>query len=269
MIAAGAGVAYLGVGAVAGFFAGLLGIGGGIVMVPVLALLFELGGMPRDYIFQLALGTSMAAILFSSLASLRAHHRHGAVIWSVVGRITPGILLGTALGTALARHVPTRSLALFFAAFVVFVALQMTLNFRPTPSRSLPGPMGLTAVGVGIGIVSSLVAIGGGAMTVPFLTWCNVRVRDAIGTSAAVGFPIALGGTVGYIANGLTAPGLPGGSLGFIYLPALVWILAASVFAAPLGARTAHRLPVATLKRIFAGVLVILAAKMLWSLYTS
>ena len=257
---------YLAVGAFVGFFAGLLGVGGGLVTVPALAMIFSAQHFPADHVLHLALGTSMAAILFTSISSLREHHRHGAVIWAVVRDITPGILIGTALGTVLARQVSTRALAIFFAAFVVFVAVQMMFNLKPRPSRQLPGRLAVAGVGAGIGAVSSLAAIGGGTLTVPFLTWCNVKVHNAIGTSAAVGFPIALGGAVGYIVNGLSVAELPQWSLGFVYLPALAWLVASSMLTAPLGARTAHRLPVPTLKRIFAGVLVLLSAKMLSNL---
>lgn len=158
---------------------------------------------------------------------------------------------------------------MFFVGFMLFVAVQMLANFRPPPSRRLPGQAGLTAAGLVIGGVSSLAAIGGGALTVPFLIWCNVRPHTAIGTSAAVGLPIAVGGTLGYVWNGWGHAGLPAGSLGFVYLPALGCILAASVLTAPLGARLAHRLPVQTLKRVFAGLLVLLAGKMLWNLFTA
>ncbi|MFC5302250.1 sulfite exporter TauE/SafE family protein [Azospira restricta] len=259
--------AYLATGVVAGFFAGLLGVGGGVIMVPALAMTLGAAGLPDGYLLQVALGTSMATILFTSLSSLRAHHRHGAVLWPVVRDFVPGILLGTGLGTLLARHLPTQALALFFAAFMVLVALQMALGLRTQPQRALPGRLGVGAAAAGIGAVSALAAIGGGAMTVPFLSWCNVPVRQAVGTSAAVGFPIALGGTVGYVVNGLAVGTLPAGSLGFVYLPALLWVALASALTAPLGARLAHRLPGAVLRRIFAALLLVLAAKMLWRLF--
>lgn len=261
--------AYLATGIVAGFFAGLLGVGGGVIMVPALAMTLGAAGLPADYLLQAALGTSMAAILFTSLSSLRTHHRHGAVLWPVVKDFTPGVLLGTALGTLLARQVSTQALAIFFAAFMVFVAVQMSLGLRPQPQRALPGRLGVAAAGGAIGAVSALAAIGGGAMTVPFLTWCNVPLRQAVGTSAAVGFPIALGGTLGYVLNGLAVGALPAGSLGFVHLPALLWVAAASTLVAPLGARLAHRLPAALLRRVFAGLLIVLAAKMLWSLFAA
>ncbi len=261
-------LAYLGLGMFTGVFAGMLGVGGGLVMVPALTMMFVAQtGFPSAEVLHLALGTSMATILFTSLASLRAHHQHGAVLWKVVYQITPGILLGTLAGTALASKVPAKPLALFFTAFVCFVALQMVMNFKPKATRELPGPGGVLSVGAGIGAVSALVAIGGGALTVPFLTWCNVRVQNAIGTSAAVGFPIALGGSLGYIFNGWGHAELPAWSLGYIYLPAFVWLAPVSMLTAPLGAKLAHRLPVVVLKRIFAGLLIVLAVKMLWNLF--
>jgi uncharacterized membrane protein YfcA len=259
--------AYLLTGGIAGFFAGLLGVGGGVVVVPLLVMLFAGQGFPEREVLHLALGTSMATILFTALSSLRAHHAHRAVLWPVLRRLTPGILLGTLLGAHLAALVSSRTLSLGFVAFMLFVAGQMIAEGRPQPGRRLPGWPGLSAAGGLIGAFSSLVAIGGGALTVPFLIWCNVRPQQAIGTSAAVGLPIAVGGTVGYVWNGWGHAGLPAGSLGFVYLPALGIILIASVLAAPFGARLAHRLPVRVLRRIFAGLLLLLSAKMLWSLF--
>jgi uncharacterized membrane protein YfcA len=262
--------AYLALGAFAGVFAGMLGIGGGLVLVPALALMFAAQAQfPAGEILHVALGTSMASIIFTAIASIRTHHRHGAIRWDVVKTITPGILVGTGLGTLVAASVPTRPLAVFFTFFVCLVAVQMAMNLKPKATRELPGSVGIAGVGLGIGILSSLVAIGGGSLTVPFLTWCNVRIQHAIGTSAAVGLPIAIGGTAGYVFNGWGKAGLPAGSVGYVYLPALVILVAATMVTAPVGARLAHRLPVATLKRIFAGLLILLAAKMLWNLFSA
>lgn len=260
-------LAYLALGAFAGFFAGLLGVGGGGVMVPVLTSLFIAQGFPKDVAVHLALGTSMAAIVVTSISSLRAHHQHGAVRWDIVKAVAPGVLVGTFLATFLASRVSAVPLAVFFACFMTYVAVQMLINVKSKPSRQLPGPLGLTAVGGGIGGISALVAIGGGSLSVPFMTWCNVPMHHAIGTSAAIGLPIALAGAVGYLVNGWGAGGLPPYSIGFVYVPALV-LMAVSVLTAPLGARLAHRLPVATLKKIFAGVLLLLCAKMLHSLFS-
>ncbi|MDR0776333.1 MAG: sulfite exporter TauE/SafE family protein [Azonexus sp.] len=260
---------YLALGAFVGFFAGLLGIGGGGVMVPLLVMLFAAQGLPAGEVMHLALGTSMATIFFTSLSSMRAHQAHGAVLWRIVARITPGILLGTVLGTHIASRVPTKALAVIFTVFICYVSVQMVLNAKPRAQRDMPGLFGTSAVGVGIGALSCLVAIGGGALSVPFMTWCNVKIQHAIGTSAAIGFPIALGGALGYIWNGWGVPGLPAGSLGFVYTPAVLAMVVSSVLTAPIGARQTHRLPVATLKRVFAAILLVLAVKMLWGLFSA
>jgi len=261
-------VGYLVLGAVAGFFAGLLGVGGGAIMVPVLALMFAAQGFPDAHLMHLALGTSMATIVFTSISSLRAHHRHGAVIWPIVRSIAPGIVVGTLLGAQIAGRVPTKPLAIFFAIFIGYVAVQMILNIKPKPSRQLPGPGGMFGVGAFIGGTSALVAIGGGSLSVPFMTWCNVKVHHAIGTSAAIGFPIALAGTIGYMISGYGATNLPEGSFGFIFLPALAATVIVSMLVAPFGAKVAHSLPVATVKKIFAGLLLLLLAKMLHGLFS-
>lgn len=259
--------AYIALGGVVGIMAGLLGIGGGGIMVPVLTGLFVLQGVPHEHLAHLALGTSMAAIIPASTASLISHWRHGGVRWEIVRYIAPGILVGTFLATFVAALLPTRGLAVFFACFMVLMSLQMMANLKPKPTRSLPGPAGLSGVGLGIGGVSALVAIGGGSLTVPFLTWCNVKLPQAIGTSAAVGLPIALAGTLGYAINGWATPGLPANTLGFVYLPALMLMAPFSILLAPVGARLAHRLPVALLKRIFAVMLMGLALQMVYTVF--
>ena len=236
-------------------------------MVPILTTLFLAQGFPLAQVVHMALGTSMAAIVLTSISSLRAHHAHGAVHWDVVRKITPGILVGTFAGTFIASRVNTAGLAIFFAVFMGYVSIQMLLNIKPQPSRELPGLAGMTAVGVGIGGVSALVAIGGGSLSVPFMTWCNLKVQNAIGTSAAIGLPIALAGTVGYLVNGWNAVGTPALTLGYVYLPALVLVSLVSMLMAPMGARLAHRLPVAMLKKIFAGLLMALCGKMLHSIF--
>lgn len=256
-------LAYMGLGALVGLLAGLFGIGGGGVMVPVLTMLFVAQGFPPEHIVHMALATSMAAIVPTALASLRAHHGHNAVLWPVVVRMTPGILLGTFAATFLATLIAATPLAIFFALFMSFVALQLFLDRKPKPSRQLPGTVGLSAAGVGIGGISALVAIGGGSLTVPFLAWCNVAIPVAIGTSAAVGLPVALAGALGYLINGWQTPGLPEFTLGFIYWPAVISIAALSLVTAPLGARLAHRLPVRLLKKLFGVLSLLLALQML------
>lgn len=254
---------FLLLGAAVGFFAGLLGVGGGSIMVPVLTALFaSLQFLPAQQL-HLALGTSMAAIILTSIASTRSHQRHQAVLWPVVRLMSVGIIAGTFGASLFAAWLPQVPLAIFFTCFMGYVALQLLLNIKPTPGRSLPGPLGMTAAGWGIGTISALVAIGGGSLTVPFLTWCNVKVQQAIGTSAAMGLPIALSGTLGYAIAGWDQVGLPPFAVGYVYLPAVLLISAVSFFTAPLGAALAHRLPVPLLKKIFALLLLALAGKML------
>lgn len=253
-------------GSIAGVIAGLLGVGGGIVVVPILFFLFTSQGAPAEHIMQMALGTSLGSIMFTSVSSFRAHHRRGAVHWDIVRRITPGILLGTFAGTWVAALLSTNFLKGFFALFLYYVSTQMLLNFKPKPTRQLPGRAGMFGVGNVIGVVSSLVGIGGGTLSVPFMSWCNIPVHHAIGTSAAIGFPIAVAGTLGYIVNGLSVPGLPAMNLGYINLPALFGIALFSMLTAPLGARLAHRLPVTALKRFFAVFLILTATRMVWGL---
>jgi uncharacterized membrane protein YfcA len=257
---------YLGVGAGAGILAGLLGVGGGVVIVPALVFAFTGLGYPAEHIMHLALGTSLASIMFTSVSSFRAHHKRGAVLWNVVKAITPGIIVGTYAGTYVASMLSTNFLKGFFVVFLYWVSIQMLLNIKPKPKRALPGTPGMFAAGSTIGVVSSLVGIGGGSLSVPFMALCNIPMHTAVGTSAAIGFPIAVAGAVGYLVNGLSAQGLPPMSIGYISLPALIGVAGMSVLTAPLGARLAHALPVDKLKKIFALLLIITATRMLVSL---
>ena len=251
-------------GSFTGFAAGLLGIGGGMIMVPFLTFLFTMYGFPAEVVVHVAIATSMATILFTSLSSVRAHHKRGAVRWDIVMTLVPGILIGGLLGGGkLFAMLKTAWLSLIFASFVGFSAYQMLMNKKPKPSRTLPGKVGMFGAGSFIGFLSSLVGAGGGFVSVPFMTWCNITMHNAVATSAALGFPIALASTIGYIISGYGNPNLPTGSLGYVYLPALASIAVASVLTAPLGAKVAHQLNVAQLKRVFALVLFCLAAYML------
>ena len=257
---------YVAVGLIAGVLAGLLGVGGGLVIVPMLVFCFTKQGIPTDVIMHLALGTSLASIIFTSISSFMSHHRRGAVDWTIVKRIVPGILIGTFAGTFVASGLSTNFLKGFFAVFLYSVATQMVLNKKPKASRELPGMQGMLGMGGVIGVASALVGIGGGSLSVPFMLWCNVAAHRAIGTSAAIGFPIAIAGAVGYVVNGLNAAQVPALSYGYIYLPALAGIVCTSVLTAPLGAKLAHALPVDKLKRIFAFFLYAVATKMVWGL---
>jgi uncharacterized membrane protein YfcA len=258
---------YLALGAVVGFLAGLLGIGGGAVVVPMLVFVFTAQGLPAEHILHIALGTAMATIMFTSLSSMRAHHGHGSVDWSIARAMAPGILVGSFCAALLAGFIPTRPLAVMFTLLVFYAATQILLDLRPKSTRELPGTAGLFGAGALIGGISSLMAAGGAFLCIPFLAWCSVPLRRAIGTAAAIGLPIAAAGTAGYVLQGLRADGLPSASLGYVYLPALILVAAASMLAAPWGARVAHRLPVKRLRIVFALVLYAVAARMLAGLW--
>ncbi len=253
-------VGLLVLGAAVGFAAGLLGIGGGMLLVPFMTMLLTVENFPNAYVVHMAIATSLATIMFTSIASVRAHHAHGAVRWDVVRLLVPGILIGSWIGPWIGSRMNASALA--FAGFVTFSALQMLLDRKPAASRDLPGTSGLLGAGGIIGTLAGLVGAGGGFVSVPFMTWCNVKIHNAVATSAALGFPIALAGTLSNIYFGMHEADLPKGSLGFVYLPALLVISLASVTTAPLGAKTAHRLPVKSLKKVFALVLLALAAYM-------
>jgi uncharacterized protein len=251
-------------GSFTGFLAGLLGIGGGMLMVPFMTLLLSARGMPPQHVVKMAIATSLATICFTSIASVRAHHRRGVVLWPVAKLLAPGIIVGSMLGAQVAKALPSQALAVLFAVFVGFSALQMLIDAKPKPSRQLPGSGGMLAAGGVIGLFASLVGAGGAFVSVPFMTWCNVKIHNAVATSAALGFPVAAAGTIGYVIAGWSLRDMPAGAVGFIYLPALLIISSASVLTAPLGARTAHRMDMRQLKRVFAALLFGLAAYMVW-----
>ncbi|MCR4332514.1 MAG: sulfite exporter TauE/SafE family protein [Sulfuricaulis sp.] len=255
-------------GGLAGVMAGLLGIGGGALIVPVLVMVFETQHVSPDVIMQAALGTSMATIVFTAVSSVLAHQRRGAVNWSIFKSITPGIVVGGFVGAAIVHVLAGRTLRIMFVVFMFLLALQMSRGTMATSAhrRRLPGAAGVGAVGGVIGLLSAFFGIGGGSMSVPFMTWYGVPARQAIATSAAIGFPIALSAAIGFVVAGWNVQGLPPWSIGYVVLPAFAGIVGASMLAAPLGARLAHRLSDATLRRIFAAFVTILGVKMLWGL---
>ena len=256
-------LAYLGIGCLVGFAAGLLGIGGGVIMVPMLVFAFKGQSFAEAHVLHLALGTAMSTIAFTSLSSVRAHHAYGAVDWSIARAIAPGIVVGSFLAALVAGLIPTRPLGVLFCALMFYAATQMFFDLRPKRTRPLPGAGGLFLAGGVIGAVSSMLSAGGAFLSIPFLAWCGVPLRRAIGSAAAIGFPIAVAGSAGYIVQGLRASGLPSGSAGFVYVPALAAIVVTSMLTAPLGARLAHRLPLKRLRLVFAGFLYVMAARML------
>jgi len=256
--------ALLVLGGAVGFLAGLLGIGGGMTMVPLLTIVFTRQGFAPDHIVHMAVATATATILFTSVASMREHQRHHAILWPVVAALAPGIIVGSLVGPQVVGGMSTAVLSAFYGVFVAAAATNTLLDRKPKPTRELPGRAGLFAVGGGIGLVSSMVGAGGAFLSVPFMTACNIGIRNCVATSAALGLPIAVAGTIGFIVAGLGQHELPPHTVGYVYLPALLAIVAASVISAPMGARAAHRWPVTKLKRAFAILLYVLASYMLW-----
>ncbi len=256
-------LAYLGTGAVAGVLAGLLGIGGGLVIVPALAAVFSLRGFPAVNLMHFAIGTSLATIVPTSVSSLLSHHWRGGIHWQAVGGMTPGIVLGALGGAWLAGQLTSPGLGLLFGVFELLVALQLLAGRQPGAHRSLPGTLNLGLAGVVIGAVSAMLGIGGGTLTVPFLLWNRVDIRSAVGTAAACGLPVAIAGAAGFAVGGLGADAPGGMNTGFIYWPAVAGIVSTSILAAPLGARLAHHLPRPVLRRIFALVLALIGFRMI------
>lgn len=259
-------ILYLCFGVIVGLLAGLLGLGGGIVVVPVVALTLEWMGLSSWHVQHMALGTSFSTIVFTSIASFTAHHRQQAVLWPVVFNFSPGIIAGVIIGGLLAARLSSIYLQIVFVCFLTYAASQMIINRKPKPTRHLPGKAGTLGAGGIIGFISSLVGIGGGTLTIPFLVWCNVPMHKAVGTSAAVGLPIALVGALTYMYTGWGEPGRPDYSVGYIYIPALIGIASASMFTAPIGSKITHRLPVPVLKKIFAVLLIAMGIRMLCKL---
>lgn len=251
---------FLAIGGVVGFIAGLLGVGGGMTMIPLLTLIFGYQHFPPEHVLHIAVATSLATIVFTSISSVRTHHAHDAVVWPVFWKLAPGILIGSLLGPQLVSGLSTAAFSGVFAAFAAFTATRLLRNPRPKATRVLPGTPGMLAVGGAIGLLSSMVGAGGAFISVPFMTSCNVRIHNAVATSAALGLPIAVAGTAGYLIAGLRQAGLPPYTFGYINLPALVVISSASMLAAPAGARLAHRWPIGHLRRAFAVLLYGIAA---------
>lgn len=243
---------YLVLGAIAGILAGLFGVGGGIIIVPVLVFSFTAQGFAPEVLTHLAVGTSLATIVFTSINSIREHNRRGAVQWNLFIWLAPGILAGAAVGGVTAALIQGPILQKIIGVFAICVALQLALNLTPKNPRPLPKRPELVAAGGIIGWASAIFGIGGGSVTVPFLVWRSVSIQQAVATSAACGFPIAFAGAVVFMSTGWHESQLPDWSLGFVYFPAVLGIALTSMFFARFGARLAHRLPPLLLKRLFA-----------------
>ncbi len=249
-----------------GFLAGLLGVGGGGLMVPLLVAMFSRQGLDPEHVVHFALGTSLAAMVFSSASSGRAHARRQAVCWTVVWGMTPGVIVGASLATRLAANLDSRTLAVLFSIFMGSVAVQMFMNWQPSGRRPTPGRGGLFGAGTVIGGISSLAAVGGGFLTIAYLSYRNLEMKEAVGTSAAMGFPIAAAASIGYLVSGWSNSTTVPYSLGFIYVPAFLLLAWTSFVAAPLGVGLSHRLSGANLKRVFAVLSAVVSIRMLASL---
>lgn len=260
-------VTLMAIGLGAGFLAGLLGVGGGMVLVPCLVFILGKQGVSGDLAIKMGIATAMATILFTSLSSVWAHHKRGAIRWPIVRGLAPGIVAGGLLaGAGAFALLKGQAIGLFFAVFVGYSAWRMFKGAaKPAGVRSgVHGFWGLSAVGTGIGFISGLVGAGGGFLSVPYMSRCNVPIHQAVATSAALGFPIAVANVLGYTVSGWNIASTTPGSWGYFYLPALVLIAMCSVFTAPLGAKVAHGLNVAALKKVFALLLASLATYMLY-----
>jgi uncharacterized membrane protein YfcA len=251
-------------GTVCGFLAGLLGIGGGMVLVPLLTVLFAAEHFPPEHLVHMAVATATAAMAFTALSSARAHARKGAVLWHVVALIAPGIVVGALIGPQVVSALPSRVFAAVFGLFVFFSATRMVRAAKPLARRTLPGKAKLIGLGAVIGGVSSVLGAGGGFISIPYLARHNVPIHHAVGTSAALGLPIAVAGATGFVLAGLRHTDLPRWSAGYVYLPAMAVIVVASVLVAPFGASLAHRWPAVKLRRAFATLLYTLGAYMFW-----
>jgi len=254
-------IEYAMTGLFAGFLAGYLGIGGGLVLVPVLSFIFSRDPATADMAIQMAVATSLATMLFTSMSSLLAHHRRRAILWSLVRQMLPGLLAGALLGSVIADRIGNTALGNVFGIFALIVGLQMLRGSGQPGNRSLPGRFSVAGTGLGIGTLSSLLGIGGGSMTVPWLLWHGRKVQNSIATAAACGYPIAVAGTLGFVLLGDNQSSAP--ALGYVHLQALAGVALFSVFGAPLGVAAVHRSSPLLAKRFFAVFLLIVATKML------
>lgn len=254
---------YLMLGSVAGFLAGLFGIGGGLIIVPVLIFSFSAQGISTEILVHMAVGSSLAAIIFISVSSMRTHHAKEAVCWALFRPMAGGIVVGTVIGVVTVAELSGRMLQNVIGVFTLCVAVQMALELAPKPGRSSPPTFGLAGAGGFIGWASAIFGIGGGTLVVPFLTYCNVTMRKAVGTSAACGLPIAVAGALSNMVVGSREADLPEYAIGFVYLPAVLGIVLTSVPFARLGALLAHRLAPKLLRRIFALMLALIGLRFL------
>lgn len=264
---------YFAAGAFAGLLAGLFGIGGGMIIVSALIYIFAAQGVPAAALTHIGIGTSLATIIVTSISSLRAHNSHGAVNWSIWKRMAPGLIIGSLAGAGVASFIHGKSLQAIIGIGAFLVGLKMLFMknkaLEENDFTKLPSPFGQTGLGGFIGIISAIFGIGGGTLTVPILSKCGLKIQHAVGTSAACGLPIALAGALGFLIFGQfvdasVKESLPNGVLGFVHVYAFICVSLASFFTARIGAKLAHKLPAATLKKAFAVLLLIVGIRLLW-----
>lgn len=257
-------LASLMLGIVSGLFAGLFGIGGGLIIVPVLVLLFTAQGFNAELVMIMSVATSLATIIFTSISSISAHHRLDAVLWDKVYRLGPGIMAGAAIGAVFADFITGDVLRIFFILYLICVAIQLALQTKPRPGRLTLSKHQENLAAVFIGALSAILGIGGGTLIVPYLVYFQTPMRNAVAVASACGLPIAVAGTASYVLLGWNASNLPAWSLGYIYMPVFLGIVLTSIFTAPVGARLANKLPAQQLKRYFSLLLLAMAAKLIW-----
>ncbi|GAA4359594.1 sulfite exporter TauE/SafE family protein [Kangiella marina] len=256
-------LAFVALGLFNGVLAGLLGIGGGMVIVPSMIWLAPQLGVPAEHVMHVALGTSMATICFIALSSARSHYRRGSVSVPLLKVLIPGIAIGGLLGAILAKYMNTAWLAWTFSIFAILVGIKLLSGVNPeAKGEKTQGKQRLPA-GVVMGAVSSLVGIGGGSVVVPYLLYHKEKLVVAIGTAAACGLPLAIMAAAGYIITGWGTDSLPVNHIGYVYWPAMIAIAIGSMLTAPFGAYLAHRLPTKVIKRIFAVLLIVVAIKII------
>lgn len=256
-------LSYLLLGSLAGLTAGVFGVGGGIIIVPALIFTFAFLGFPADIATHIAVGTSLSTIMFTSLGSIFGHHKKKAINWSLAINLSAGMLLGGLLGAFFAHFLPGEILQKVFATYAFLVAIQMWFSWSPKANWQLPERFGSGVLGVAIGTISGIFGIAGGSLVVPVLTAYKVKIKEAIATSAVTGFPIAVSGTIGYVLMGWGQTDLPENSMGYVYLPALIGIIATSTIFAKLGASLAHRLDPKKVTKAFSILLLIIAIKLI------
>lgn len=261
---------YLLLGVGVGICSGMLGLGGGVIIVPTLTLIFPIFGIAEEIQMQLILGTSLAIIAPTSFAAMITHNRKKAVLWPVVQQLAPMIIVGTFIGAYVAEYLPSELLKQIFGVFIV-LAMGRSIVERfmkkkvQDDASSLPGKTGMNFMGLIIGSFSAILGIGGGSITVPFLTACRVDMKHTIACSVACGLFIATSATIGFLITGWNNPLLPEWSTGFIYWPAVLGIVISSIIVAPIGARIAHAVPTGFLKMVLAVGLVVIGANMILS----